>query len=564
MKRTLKIVSGTIISFFIILLTTTYLLNIFYNPSQFKSLISSKILAKTGYTIKFNGDMSWMFFFHPGLRVYNMVIQNPASFKSANLGVIEKLEVDLKWLPLLIGKFEINNINVVGARFDLIKNKEGQGNWQREHSEPMKTVNTPVLKPTTVKQPIAIASKISHTKKIENTSPKTTNSISSINLEEVDISWEDEQKNQHYRLQGLNLHADDLHRSSFFPVATSGVLYLKDGIAPLHLSLALNLKINSDQEQYVARPLLFKVNNKRKGVEMNSSLKGDVLLDLKKEQLVLQEVKGNLSTLPFSANVNISQLRTKPAINGILRIDSFDLKEWLDNIREHSANLKQAKNLSADLTFSDHHGFNVAIQLELEKLQLNKTELSNLKLQASYENQLIDIASLTAEVFDGTLAIKANVNLQKGIPEVAAIVNLQQLKIKELALPLFEDLSITGNTNLQLEVKTAGKVRDSLLSNLNGKMQLRVTDGSLNGSLAPLLKDAKQAPFQQLSATIDILNGSLINNNLSLIGTSLRVNGSGNINLPASRIDYQINASTPESVNVSLSGVLAKPTVVVS
>lgn len=571
MIRVIKVLGLTLITLLIMSFLTLYLLNHYVSPNQFKEKIAQKIMSRTGRVVVFNGDISWTLWPHPGVRAYDIMLPNPHSFAQGNLAEIYKLEVGIKILPLLNGEIEINNITILGARIALIKNQDGQMNWQKEQLVIKKAVvqQSPSLVSAERSHLAMPATKVSPAQQSAKLPHKALYEIPSVSIEAADISWEDQNKNQYYRLKDLNIDASHLQVNKFFPVFVEGELFrAKDDVSPTQISLALNAGFSSEDQRLTGQDVKLTVFIRHKKLAINSALTGNIELDMKKRLLRLKDIDGNISLLPFSANIEISNQHSKIAVTGDVHIAPFDLKSWIYSIGGGAKNLHKPENFSSDILFSDHHGsMRVDIHANLTDLMISHDEssaLTNVKLQANYEDKVINIDSLSAAALDGTLLIKGSINLTSDMPQIAAKLNLDQLKVNRLNITRTKDMRLSGVSSLELEVRSAGRQGDVLLRNLSGSGRVMIMDGLLTGVMAPLLNNTTQANFSRLDGTMTIVKGIISNNDLYLDGTPLQVKGSGLINLPASLIDYTVSSTAPSPVTISLRGSLSNPDVVVS
>lgn len=87
--------------------------------------------AATGREIAIRGDLdvdpwSWT----PDIRVTDLYIGNPARYRDRGaFAVVENAEASVRWLPLLIGRFDFTRLDLNGADVSLYRSADGVSNW---------------------------------------------------------------------------------------------------------------------------------------------------------------------------------------------------------------------------------------------------------------------------------------------------------------------------------------------------------------------------------------------------------------------------------------------------
>ena len=163
-------------------------------------------------------------------------------------------------------------------------------------------------------------------------------------------------------------------------------------------------------------------------------------------------------------------------------------------------------------------------------------------------------------------------NLYRGSLQGSAIVNahrnsyvIKQRLVGVSIGPLLRDVAdkdlLEGRGNVELDLHTAGATPEALKRALDGTASVVLKDGAVKGfNLAEALRKAKavlgsksaaeeqakggeQTDFSDMSASFKVQSGIAHNNDLLLRSPFLRVNGSGDVNIPDSNLDYLVKAS---------------------
>lgn len=149
------------------------------------------------------------------------------------------------------------------------------------------------------------------------------------------------------------------------------------------------------------------------------------------------------------------------------------------------------------------------------------------------------------------------------------------------ALPMLKALSdfdwVSGRARIAVAVAGRGTTERQLISTLNGKTDISITDGALIGyNFGNLLKGIGQGripsfdrtptektEFSEFAASALITNGIARNSDLRVKSPQLNATGAGTIDLPARTMDYVLKPKLQAGLEVPLkiTGSLDKPTV---
>jgi len=134
--------------------------------------------------------------------------------------------------------------------------------------------------------------------------------------------------------------------------------------------------------------------------------------------------------------------------------------------------------------------------------------------------------------------------------------------------PLLKDLtgkdSLTGKTEAKATLVTSGQTPDDFKKTLNGKIAFAFTDGAVKGfNLAAMIRKAQaqisgqpapaetgpnQTDFSEITGTASVINGIVQNRDLMAKSPLLRVEGTGDVDLPQESLDYLVTAKVVGSL----------------
>jgi AsmA protein len=149
------------------------------------------------------------------------------------------------------------------------------------------------------------------------------------------------------------------------------------------------------------------------------------------------------------------------------------------------------------------------------------------------------------------------------------------------ALPMLKGLAdfdwISGKARMSTAIAARGVTERQLISTLNGKTDISVTDGAVIGyNFSNLMKgigtgrlpsfervQTEKTEFSEFAASSQITNGIARNADLRVKSPQLTATGAGTIDLPARMMDYVLKPRLQAGLEVPLKivGSLDKPTV---
>lgn len=261
----------------------------------------------------------------------------------------------------------------------------------------------------------------------------------------------------------------------------------------------------------------------------------------------------------IAAKVNVS--RFSPLALGFdLDIDKLNVDKYLPP-NPAAAGGKEADKPAAEkpLDFSALKGLNASGTVKIGQLQVSNVKASNVRLEVKAAGGKLDVAPMTANLYDGSLAGALSVNANNN--HVAVKQNLANVNINPLMKDALDKDVLEGRGNVALDVTTAGTTVTAMKKGLNGAASLNLKDGAIKGiNLAKTFRETKavfttrkdamqqakqteKTDFSELSATFRIANGVARNDDLSMKSPFIRLGGAGDINIGEDRMDYVAKAS---------------------
>jgi AsmA protein len=256
----------------------------------------------------------------------------------------------------------------------------------------------------------------------------------------------------------------------------------------------------------------------------------------------------------IAARVNVS--RFSPLALGFdLDIDRLNVDKYLPPKTDKA----EAKTPEKPFDFSSLKGLNASGTVKIGQLQVSNVKASNVRLEIRAAGGKLDVAPLSANLYDGSLNGALSINANNN--HVALKNNLANVNINPFMKDALDKDVLEGRGNVALDVASAGTTVAALKKGLGGTASLNLRDGAIKGiNLAKTFRESKalftgrqdavqqarqteKTDFSELTASFRIANGVARNDDLSMKSPFIRLGGAGDINIGEDRMDYLAKAS---------------------
>jgi AsmA protein len=282
--------------------------------------------------------------------------------------------------------------------------------------------------------------------------------------------------------------------------------------------------------------------------------------------LARQSADGGLATQIDDTKISLKFGATKfspLALNFDLGADKLNLDKYFppqpagEKAEPKSAGTAAAGEDKIDFSALKTLTLNGAIRVG--QLQAHNVKVGDLRIPLHIAAGRLDAAPLTANLYEGTL--NGAFSADAADNAVAIRQNLSGIRIGTLLKDAANKDVLDGRGNVALNVAAHGKTLGEMKKALAGTASLSLKDGAIKGiDLAQSFRDLKgkfgakqdqtlaskaadKTDFSELAATFNIANGVAHNDDLAAKSPFLRLAGSGDIDIGASRLNYLLKAS---------------------
>ncbi len=186
-------------------------------------------------------------------------------------------------------------------------------------------------------------------------------------------------------------------------------------------------------------------------------------------------------------------------------------------------------------------------------------QYSNLRIGVNAAGGRLRVFPSEAQMYGGQYHGDISIDGSGRIPRLSFDEHLTGIDFAPLLKDMLETQRMSGRGNAAIKATATGADSAALLRTLNGTLEFHVDDGALEGAdlwyeirrARALLK--KQSPpersgpertaFTAISASGTLSNGVLSSDDLKVAMRYLQVTGHGTVDLPASTLDYHLDAT---------------------
>jgi len=298
-----------------------------------------------------------------------------------------------------------------------------------------------------------------------------------------------------------------------------------------------------------------------------TAMKSNFSANIESEQVALDEFRLNFDQSSIKGMASVTGF-AQPAIHYDFDIDSINIDRYFPTAVDTQTAVETSVASSTARSTGDTplpipvgllRTLDIDGSLRLGALQVLNLHSQKIVTTVKAKGGKLNLAPLSAELYQGRFNGGVNIDVRNKVPTI----NVDERLTGVEAGPLLKDLLgkdyVTGKVQLTATISTRGDRISQFKKGLNGKAAFRFEDGAIKGiDIAQLIRDAyatyKKQPvvkpvlkpktdFALLSASVNINDGVVTNNDLSAKSPLLRITGSGQADLGSEKLEYRIMAA---------------------
>lgn len=568
MAKIFKIALSLIGILIVLILAAAIILPMVIDINDYKDRISQEIKKNTGYEVVIEDDIDLSILPWIGLSLGKTYVANPPEFGPEPMAALDELQVRIKVMPLFSGQIEAQKIVLHGFHLALIKDEQGQTNWE------VKT-DLAQMEPVHQEDPPASETDIHDNESFDV--PQLN--IDGLEIAGANISYEDRQNNQAVHLTDFNLETDKITLNNPFNVKASMDLKVSEPELSGKFQLNTTTAIDLENKRVTLAPFALDLN--MDGAMLGNPIKdgkisGNFTYEAVLHSLNITDLVMDLYEAKINMNIAASNLDQIPDINFQLKGDNIDLDKIIaagdatDSVspskNDNSSQSQPATASSADKTPTS------------ESIELGFLRDFNINGQADitdFRTSGITINKIEAEVISGNGQMKIspfNVSLYEGFNEMEILLddagsrlnltlsqNLEGFQIGPFIRDISQKDILTGTARIKSQLQTSGRHGDQLISNLAGNAEAFVSEGVIKGiDLERMIRqvfalasgqggtpsqEGGETRFTRLGGTFNIDQGIAVSRDLAMHSPVLGLKGELSADLPRSHLDSRSQIS---------------------
>jgi AsmA protein len=475
-----------------------------FDPNRYKDEIERLAKEKTGRTLAIKGPIRMAFWPSLGAEVSGVTFSERAS--SQQFVAFDSAHASVKVMPLLSGQYVVDSVSLSGLKARIVKGKDGRFNFSDLMDEKKPAAAEPKKAPQEKGTPLVF-------------------DIGNISIERASIAYIDQAAGHEYALEDVTLKTGRL---------------AQDAEGKLELAMLA----------------------KRKTPPLEARLSADGKYQIK-GGVVSADVNAKLDDSTIKAKFTVAEPYVFEA-----SIDKINLDRYLGAPEKPAAQpAKQEQTAKKDedtpVDLSALKGINAKGKLQVGALEVRGLKLAEVNAQLNAANGRVTVAPHSAKLYEGTISGEVAVDANKN--HIALKEQLQDVSVGPILRDFAEQDRLEGKGNVALDVTTAGASVNAMKRALNGNAKVNLRDGAIKGiNLGEILRKGRamlgggsqsaadgqsagdksqKTDFSELSASFTIKNGIAHNEDLDVKSPLFRIGGAGDINIPASSLDYLVKAS---------------------
>ncbi len=536
----------TLLSIAIIIPIAAFL---YFDPNDFKEEVSHFITEKSGLPLEIKGNIEMKYFPWLGITVHDVSMPQASSFGAGNFIKVETLDFKMPLRELLQKQFIVETLTLKGLEINLQKNTDGKSNWEvAQNQVKQKRINKDVSQEKTA-LPEDKASKPSKSKQ------KLNFKMAHFEITDSAISYDDKSQGQTIQLSALELKGEQGEQLVFLlkgqfdvqqnssknkapdvkgHIAFDGQATLADTISA-QFDIRSNAELNQNQIPW-----------KNLNATMRLDLKANKTLNINDIHLNLDsQVIDGKASIPADESAPITfTLSTK-----MLDLNKLNSKTSAPQATKAAVVKTSMSSSSSASAKSSASGRALSGEVTIDKLKVSNIELNNVKAIVKKTGNVLKLSPLTANLFQGTLNAQVSKDLKNPSAPTMLLGDLINIQIQPMLETLKNEKRLMGvaniNFNLAQTNETNGivkvNIKNGVIDGLDVRYYLSLAQSLVSNNKQPT-EDTKRTAFGDLSATLNIHDQTIDNNDLAIVSSDFTAKGEGSIYLGSKTIEYKMQA----------------------
>jgi uncharacterized protein involved in outer membrane biogenesis len=483
--------------------------------NMFKHPIERIASAKSGRAVTIGGDLkvhiwSWA----PTVTLNGLTLGNPPWESDRPMAKIERLQIQVKLLPLLKGDVIFPRVEIIKPEVYLHQDKAGKANWTFENKAP---TNAPTSKPT--KLPVV------RDFLIESGTLTFADDIRKLKLDGTIQAHEKASSDdaKAFRIEGkgtinekpftLNvaggplINLDPKHPYPFDLKITAGDIQVEsDGTVNKPFDLGdLQLEVTASGRDLAELYYLTQIT-----LPNTPAYKLHARIDRKGNDIKVTDIAGSLGTSDLSGNLEVDASKKRPRLTGALLSKRLALSDLAASVGGSTAGTVQtkagndkakasakAKKAPADpnarlfpdspLQVERVRAMDADVKFQAQAIDAGSVPMKAVSLHIKIDEGVLSLDPFSFDLPQGRLTGKARIDARKDIPQVRIDLRMKDIQLDQLkgsapgATP-----ALGGVMQARAVIDGTGDSLHKVMSTANGTFTLILPKGEIRSAFAEL------------------------------------------------------------------------------
>jgi AsmA protein len=560
----------------------------FLIPADFlRARVAERIASLTGRTVTLTGDPSLAIYPHLAVTVEGLAVANPEGMGTDPFVVAETMRARVRLLPLLIGRIEFDEFELIKPTIHLVVDNEGRQNWTLAGSAVAKqaAVPLPAADVPASQQPLDLLlgrlTIDNGTILYDDLVSDTREEMTAVDLE---INWPSASasvggrgtvlwRGETLEFTGLLAAPLELMRGSRSParfaIASTPLRASFSGAATYATGLRLDGEASVSTPsmrrtiEWLGTPMGTGPILGAAAVRGNASIAdGDVIFDSATVELDGNSAEGSLS---------VSLSGARPVVRGTLALGSLDLSAYVEAI--HADLISDGSWLIAPARLTFAEAVDADIRVSAGEVTVGKTRVGKMAAAVGIKNGALDIAVGEAEFYGGSIEGRLTAAPVGDSLSATAEAKFTQVPAQIALADIAGVSAVGGAATISMDVAGQGRSWAGFARSVKGTGIIAMARGSLSGLDVPKIADTLIDPlagpisggsgttsFDSLAIDLAIDDGTISTTGLVMRGSDFRLTLAGQGSLFTGAVDGRARLATSLGVvPLAISGTWRKP-----
>ena len=594
--RWILYILGGLVATLLLIIILLSIIRIPIDLSSYKGPVESAASLALGRAVKVDDKIVITTSVRPIFSLEGLRISNPKDFEKGDFLKMKTAEIQVRLLPLLLGKLQISKFSVKGLAVMLVENKTGAVNWSSQTPEKSKSEPPPPPEPSSKEDQLALTS--------------DSLVLAKLVLEDILVDYRSPGQAEPLQFK-IDECTGDMLPGRPFILSMKGKLVGEPYVTTIEIG-SLQELVEDNRSRMEIKTEIAKTQfdfggsldlaRALRSIQLNAAVTGDSLdslnglleLDLPPlkaykaaAQLSLQRDRLELSNLilqvgksKLTGKMTAESSGGKPQVaielnSPLIQLDDFDLGDWSpekdvagqpgdgqDGDKKAEGAKPENEGLSTDQAVEELLSpkvlarYNVRMNVKAEKVISGNDELGSGVLTATLKDGSFALDPLRLNIPGGSFSLAATLKPDPKAPQASVRAVMNKFDFGVLVRRANPKADMGGTINLDVDLKSSAYSFDKLLANGNGYFDFSGRLENLKAGVIDLWavnviaavasgKDKKPSEINCVLGRWTMKEGLLRPDVILIDTTKIRICGKGQVDFKKETIDLKM-APTPK------------------